>query len=233
MTRRQIARDAFEQIRFRLKGSTDAAVNVLLDRLLEGIKGTPRSWTGAHDARTRWPASCRASTRRCSTSCARTRTRGGRAYIATAAGAGDGRHTRAALVMDGAFGTRWEVDDGVYTGRLDGPFAYGEGKAEALRRVRRPSEGIDLEQSWAYTRLGLRPADAGVGRASGRRQPGRGARRDRPARGLGGAALREARQRLRIAGAVLIAAAVGGSGSWLAARRRARARRGRLRPRMR
>ena len=39
--------------------------------------------------------------------------------------------------MDGAMGTRWEIDDGVYTGRLDGPFAYGEGKARAAARVRR------------------------------------------------------------------------------------------------
>ena len=38
-------------------------------------------------------------------------------------------------------------------------------------------------------------------------------------------------ERLRVAGAVLAAAAVGGSGSWLAARRRARAARP-LRPRL-
>ena len=39
MSRRQIARDAIDQIRFRLRGATDAAVNVLLERVLEGIKG--------------------------------------------------------------------------------------------------------------------------------------------------------------------------------------------------
>jgi hypothetical protein len=38
-------------------------------------------------------------------------------------------------------------------------------------------------------------------------------------------------QRIRIAAGLLAAAAVGGSGSWLAARRRARAQRGRLRRR--
>ena len=39
MSRRQIARDAVDQIRFRLRGASDAAVNALLDRVLEGIKG--------------------------------------------------------------------------------------------------------------------------------------------------------------------------------------------------
>ena len=39
MNRRQIARDAVDQIRFRVQGATDAAVNLLLDRVLEGIKG--------------------------------------------------------------------------------------------------------------------------------------------------------------------------------------------------
>ena len=39
MSRRQIARDAIDQIRFRLRGATDAAVNVLLERVLAGIKG--------------------------------------------------------------------------------------------------------------------------------------------------------------------------------------------------
>ena len=39
MSRRQIARDAIDQIRFRVQGASDAAVNVLLVRVLEGIKG--------------------------------------------------------------------------------------------------------------------------------------------------------------------------------------------------
>ena len=47
-------------------------------------------------------------------------------------------------------GRAGRCEDGVYTGRLDGPFAYGEGKAEALRRFA-AERGIDLEQSWAYT----------------------------------------------------------------------------------
>src|SRR3954466_15034530 len=39
MTRTQLARDAVEQIRFRLSGASDAAVNVLMDRVMEGVRG--------------------------------------------------------------------------------------------------------------------------------------------------------------------------------------------------
>ena len=42
MTRRQLARDAVDQIRFRLQGATDAAVNVLMDRVHGGHQGPPR-----------------------------------------------------------------------------------------------------------------------------------------------------------------------------------------------
>jgi phosphoserine phosphatase len=41
----------------------------------------------------------------------------------------------AALGMEGAIATRSEVVDGRYTGRLDGPFVYGEGKAEAIEKL--------------------------------------------------------------------------------------------------
>ena len=54
------------------------------------------------------------------------------------------------LAMDGAIGTPSEVVDGVYTGRLAGPFVYGEGKAKALRAFA-AEKGIDLERSWAYS----------------------------------------------------------------------------------
>ena len=117
--------------------------------------------------------------------------------------------------------------------RLDGPFAYGEGKAQALAAVRDRSGASTSRVSWAYTDRGVRPADARVRGPSGRGQSGRRSSRGRrPAGGLAGAALREAGQTapVPLAGAVLAAAAVGGSGSWVAARRRERGpQRGRLR----
>ena len=55
-----------------------------------------------------------------------------------------------ALSMTGGIGTRGEVMDGVCTGRLDGPFCYGTGKAEAVSRLAY-ERGIDLTNSWAYS----------------------------------------------------------------------------------
>lgn len=55
-----------------------------------------------------------------------------------------------ALGMTGGIGTRGEVDNGVYTGRLDGPFCYGEGKAEAISQLA-TERNIDLANSWSYS----------------------------------------------------------------------------------
>ncbi len=55
-----------------------------------------------------------------------------------------------ALGMTGGIGTKGEVDNGVYTGRLDGPFCYGEGKAEAITALA-TERGIDLTNSWSYS----------------------------------------------------------------------------------
>ena len=55
-----------------------------------------------------------------------------------------------ALGMTGGIGTRGEVENGVYTGRLDGPFCYGEGKAEAISLLA-AERNIDLANSWSYS----------------------------------------------------------------------------------
>ena len=55
-----------------------------------------------------------------------------------------------ALGMTGGIGTVGEVDNGVYTGRLAGPFCYGEGKAEAISSLA-AEHNIDLATSWSYS----------------------------------------------------------------------------------
>jgi HAD superfamily hydrolase (TIGR01490 family) len=220
MSRRQIARDAVDQIRFRLQGATDAAVNVLLGRVLDGIKGRrvvdlrrltpdvlagilPRVYPQMLDV-------------------VRDHQDAGRpAYIATAASHPAAEILAQALAMDGAIGTRWEVEEGLYTGRLDGPFAYGEGKAKALREFA-DLHGIDLSASWAYTDAASDlPMLEAVGHPVAVNPD---AELAEIAKREGWDVLRFEKlgARLRMAAAVAIAAAVGGSGSWLAARRRAR-----------
>jgi HAD superfamily hydrolase (TIGR01490 family) len=231
MSRRQIARDAIDQIRFRLRGASDAAVNVLLERVLAGIEGhrvvdlrrmTPDVLAGILP---RIYPQMLAVVREHQDS-------GRPCYIATAASQPAAELLAEALVMDGAMGTCWESEDGVYTGRLDGPFAYGEGKAERLRQFAH-ERGIDLGQSWAYSDAA---SDLPMLEAVGHPVA------VNPDTGLADVAGREGwevlrfeklGERLRVVAAVAVAAAVGGSGSWLAARRRAHAQRGGLRPRLR
>jgi phosphoserine phosphatase len=128
-------------------------------------------------------------------------------------------------------GTCWESEDGVYTGRLDGPFAYGEGKADRLRTFA-AERGIDLAQSWAYTdAVSDLPMLETVGHPVAVNPD---AELAEVAKREGWEVLRFEKlgERLRVAFAIVVAAAVGGSGSWLAARRRAAAGRRRFsRPR--
>lgn len=55
-----------------------------------------------------------------------------------------------ALGMTGAIATRSEVHEGRYTGRLDGPFVYGEGKREAIQALA-DERGYDLRLSYSYS----------------------------------------------------------------------------------
>jgi HAD superfamily hydrolase (TIGR01490 family) len=124
------------------------------------------------------------------------------------------------LGMDGGIGTRYEVGpDGKLTGRLEGPFLYGEGKIEAMRRFA-DDHGIDMEASYAYSDSA---SDMPMLKAVGNPvvvNPD--AELLAVAKHEGWRVLRFERlgRRLAIAGATALAAAVGGGGSLLAARRR-------------
>jgi HAD superfamily hydrolase (TIGR01490 family) len=54
------------------------------------------------------------------------------------------------LGMTHGIGTRGKVMDGVYTGELDGPFTYGQGKVDAIEEIAR-FEGYDLRLCYAYS----------------------------------------------------------------------------------
>jgi len=55
-----------------------------------------------------------------------------------------------ALSFDGGIGTQAELVDERYTGELDGPFVYGQGKALAVATLAN-ERGYDLERSYAYS----------------------------------------------------------------------------------
>ncbi len=55
-----------------------------------------------------------------------------------------------ALGMEGGIGTRAEAVEGVYTGQLDGPFCYGDGKRIIIEKIA-ASRGYDLRLSYCYS----------------------------------------------------------------------------------
>jgi HAD superfamily hydrolase (TIGR01490 family) len=55
-----------------------------------------------------------------------------------------------ALGMSGGIATRSEVEGGRYTGQLDGPFVYGEGKREAIQALA-DERGYDLRLCYSYS----------------------------------------------------------------------------------
>jgi HAD superfamily hydrolase (TIGR01490 family) len=149
MTRTQLARDLWANIQFRLKGSTDEGSEALRQRILDSIAGTrvrdlerlghevlagvlPRVYPEVlREAYEHQDA-------------------GRRIFIVTAASQEMADLMAHVLFFDGGIGTRSEVRDGVYTGAPAGPFTYRNGKAVAIRE-RAAEEGIDLEQSFAYS----------------------------------------------------------------------------------
>jgi HAD superfamily hydrolase (TIGR01490 family) len=217
LSRRQLARDGLEQLRFRLRGSTDAAVHALMDRIMEGIKDRP-----VKDLDRLVPDTLAGILPRVypqMIAVVREHQDAGRpCYIVSAASQEMVQVLAGVLAMEGGIGTPSEVRDGIYTGNLAGPFAYGEGKAQALRQFA-AAEDIDLAQSWAYSDSASDlPMLEAVGHPVAVNPDADLAQH---ARREGWEILRFEKigQRLRMAGGLLAAAVVGSGGTWLARRR--------------
>jgi HAD superfamily hydrolase (TIGR01490 family) len=149
LSRRQLARDIRDNVRFRLHGSTDEATSALRERVYTSIAGkrvvdlarlTPDILAGILPRL--YPQMLDVAWRH--------QDAGRPVYIVTAASQEIAELLAHVLVFDGGIGARSEVRDGVYTGRPEGPFTYREGKAEAIRQVAE-QHGYDLSASWAYS----------------------------------------------------------------------------------
>ncbi len=228
VSRRQLASDAWANLKFRLHGSTDQGTDELRERILGAISGQrvvdlarmgPDVLTGIlplvyrevlDEAYAHQDA-------------------GRPAYIVTAASQELADVLAHVLVLDGGIGMRSEVRDGVYTGRPAGPFTYREGKAVAIRELAE-REGIDLSESFAYSDS---ESDLPMMHAVGHPvavNPDRVL--ERVAREEGWRIMRfdKLGRRLKWAAAVASVALVGSGGGYVAARTRRPARR-RLLPR--
>jgi HAD superfamily hydrolase (TIGR01490 family) len=222
LSRGQLARDAIANLRFRLRGSTDAGTDAVRQRIGEAIAGrrvaelrrlTPAVLAGVLPRI--YPQMLEVAYAH--------QDEGRRVYICTAASQEMAEMLAHVLAFDGGIGTVSEVVDGTYTGRLAGPFTYREGKAQAVRELAE-REGIDLAESYAYSDsesdlpflrtvghpVAVNP-DAPLARIAAQE---------------GWEVLRFERlgRRLRIAAAAIGAAALGGVGGALARPRRSAAR---------
>ncbi len=149
LSRRQLARDAWENVLFRLKGSTDERTDALKKRIGEALAGTR-----VRDLQRLAPSVLAGVLPRLypqMLEIAYEHQDAGRPiFICTAASQEIAELMAIVLTFDGAIGSVSEVLDGEYTGREGGPFTYREGKAQAIRELA-AREDIDLAASYAYT----------------------------------------------------------------------------------
>ncbi|HSI79538.1 MAG TPA: HAD family hydrolase [Solirubrobacterales bacterium] len=217
--RRQLARWALDHLRFRLRGATDEQAQALLVEVRDLLAGVP-----ARSIARMVPDLLAGILPRIYPQMldeVHAHQDAGRAtFIVSAAGNELVALLARVLGMDGGIGTAYEVDEhGALTGHLDGPFMYGEGKVEAMRRFAAEHE-ISLPDSWAYSDSA---SDLPMLRAVGTPVAvNPDLELARVAREQGWRVMRFERlgRRLAIAGATLSAAAVGGMGTFLASRAR-------------
>ncbi len=142
ISRGRLARDAYENLRFRLLGSTDDRADDVRRRVGEMIAGvrvrdlerlSPRVLAGVLP-RLYPQMLARAYAHQDA---------GMPVYILTAASQEMADLLAHVLAFDGGLGSRSEIVDGRYTGRPAGPFNYREGKVLSMRDLAE-REGIDL-----------------------------------------------------------------------------------------
>jgi HAD superfamily hydrolase (TIGR01490 family) len=149
LSRRQLVRDVWANLKFRIQGSTDQSTDVLRQRILDAIAGqrvVDLQRLGPDVLAGILPLLYREVLDEAFAH----QDAGRPAYIVTAASQELADVLAHVLTFDGGIGMRSEVRDGVYTGAPAGPFTYREGKAAAIRELA-AREGIDLAESYAYS----------------------------------------------------------------------------------
>lgn len=150
ISRRRLALDGWENVKFRLRGSTDASTDRVMTRvgaMLEGRRALEFQRLGpqvlAGVLPRLYPQMLEIAWHH--------QDEGRPVYIVTAATQDTAAMIAHVLGFDGGLGTPLETDaDGLYTGRLAGPFAYREGKPTVMRALAEEA-GIDLSESYAYS----------------------------------------------------------------------------------
>src|SRR3954468_21483063 len=133
VSRRQLTRWAVEHLRYRLRGTTDERTAEVLKVARELITGVPARTIERMGPEVMAAILPRVYPQMLEEAYAH-QDAGRPTLIVSAAGNGVVEQLAGVLGMDGGIGSRYEVDgEGNFTGRLDGPFVYGEGKVTAMR----------------------------------------------------------------------------------------------------
>ena len=146
---RDLLRDAVSAVRFVLHGATDEASAALRERILRAVAGHPASDVAALGGRfiPKLAAGVLPEARAALDLHA---AKGEDRIIVSASPIEIVAAIADALGLEGAVGTRSEIVDGRYTGRLEGPFCYREGKVAEIQRLA-AERGYDLTRCTAYS----------------------------------------------------------------------------------
>jgi HAD superfamily hydrolase (TIGR01490 family) len=147
--RRQLASWAVEHLRYRLRGTTDARTVEVLRVARDLITGVPVRSLERMNPEVMAAILPRIYPQMLEEVYAH-QDAGRATFIVSAAGNGTVESLAHVLGMEAGIGTRYEVADGAFTGRFEGPFVYGPGKVEAMETFA-AEHGIDLETSYAYS----------------------------------------------------------------------------------
>lgn len=149
VSRRQLALDAWANVKFRLRGSTDEGTDKVMRRVGDMLRDKrvvdferlgPQVLAGVLPRL--YPQMLAIAWEH--------QDAGRPVFIVTAASQDTAEMIAHVLGFDGGLGTPLEAVDGRYTGRLAGPFAYRDGKPQVMRELA-TGRGIDLAASYAYS----------------------------------------------------------------------------------
>lgn len=149
ISRGRLVKDVYENLRFRLLGSTDERADAVRIRVGEMIGGVPVRDLERLAPRVLAGVLPRLYPEMLARAYAH-QDAGRLVYIVTAASQEMADLLANVLAFDGGLGSRSEVVNGVYTGRPAGPFNYREGKKITMRELAQ-RVGIDLSASYAYS----------------------------------------------------------------------------------
>jgi HAD superfamily hydrolase (TIGR01490 family) len=149
ISRSRLLKDLYENLRFRLRGSTDDRADNVRKRVGEMIAGVPVRDLQRLSPRVLAGVLPRLYPQMLERAYAH-QDAGVPVYILTAASQEMADLLAHVLSFDGGLGSRSEIVDGRYTGRPAGPFNYREGKVVSMQELA-AREGIDLASSHAYS----------------------------------------------------------------------------------